>query len=107
MIILAIGLTDSDGRDVCRALRANGVSAPVLLLTARDGVHDKIAGFESGADYCLTRPFGDAGGGTCTITSAGWGCYTHGRLVHGRGRLSLNRPVLQLGVSPLLLAAPA
>jgi two-component system response regulator MprA len=57
VVILDIGLPDSDGRDVCLALRAGGLLAPVLFLTARDGVHDKVAGFESGADDYLTKPF--------------------------------------------------
>jgi two-component system, OmpR family, response regulator len=57
LVILDIGLPDSDGRDVCLALRAGGMTAPVLFLTARDGVHDKVAGFESGADDYLTKPF--------------------------------------------------
>jgi two-component system response regulator MprA len=57
VVILDIGLPDSDGRDVCLALRAGGLGAPVLFLTARDGVHDKVAGFESGADDYLTKPF--------------------------------------------------
>jgi two-component system response regulator MprA len=57
VVILDIGLPDSDGRDVCLALRAGGLKAPVLFLTARDGVHDKVAGFESGADDYLTKPF--------------------------------------------------
>jgi two-component system response regulator MprA len=42
---------------VCLALRAGGLTSPVLFLTARDGVHDKVAGFESGADDYLTKPF--------------------------------------------------
>ena len=57
VVIMDIGLPDSDRRDVCLALRANGVSVPVLMLTALDGVHDKVAGFESGADDYLTKPF--------------------------------------------------
>jgi two-component system, OmpR family, response regulator len=57
VVVLDIGLPDADGRDVCMALRAGGLSAPVLFLTARDGVHDKVAGFESGADDYLTKPF--------------------------------------------------
>lgn len=57
VIVMDIGLPDSDGRDVCLALRANGVSAPVLMLTARDLIHDKVSGFESGADDYLTKPF--------------------------------------------------
>ncbi len=57
LLILDIGLPDSDGRDLCLALRGGGVSCPVLFLTARDGLHDKIAGFEAGADDYLTKPF--------------------------------------------------
>jgi DNA-binding response OmpR family regulator len=55
--VLDIGLPDADGRDLCLALRAAGVDSPVLFLTARDGLHDKIAGFEAGGDDYLTKPF--------------------------------------------------
>lgn len=57
VLVLDIGLPDGDGRDLCLALRGNGVSGPVLFLTARDGMHDKIAGFEAGGDDYLTKPF--------------------------------------------------
>jgi len=57
VLMLDIGLPDADGRDLCLALRADGVDAPVLFLTARDGLHDKIAGFEAGGDDYLTKPF--------------------------------------------------
>ncbi len=57
VMVLDIGLPDADGRDLCLALRATGVHAPVLFLTARDGVHDKVAGFEAGGDDYLTKPF--------------------------------------------------
>jgi two-component system, OmpR family, response regulator len=57
VLVLDIGLPDGDGRDVCLALRGNGLTAPVLFLTARDGLHDKIAGFEAGGDDYLTKPF--------------------------------------------------
>jgi two-component system response regulator MprA len=57
VMVLDIGLPDADGRDLCLALRAAGVDAPVLFLTARDGLHDKIAGFEAGGDDYLTKPF--------------------------------------------------
>ena len=56
-IVLDIGLPDSDGRDVCAALRANGIDAPVLFLTARDGLHDRLSGFAAGADDYLSKPF--------------------------------------------------
>ena len=56
-IVLDIGLPDADGRDVCHALRASGVSAPVLFLTARGGVTDRLSGFSVGGDDYLTKPF--------------------------------------------------
>jgi len=56
-IVLDVGLPDADGRDVCLALRAHGVAVPVLMLTALDGTHNKVAGFQSGADDYLTKPF--------------------------------------------------
>ncbi len=57
VIVLDLGLPDVDGRDVCLALKANGVQAPVLMLTAQDGVHHRISGFEAGADDYLGKPF--------------------------------------------------
>jgi two-component system response regulator MprA len=56
-IVLDIGLPDSDGRDVCQALRARGIAAPVLFLTARDRLHDVLAGFAAGGDDHLAKPF--------------------------------------------------
>ena len=57
LLVLDIGLPDADGRDVCQALRARGVSSPVLFLTARDAVTDRISGFSAGGDDYLTKPF--------------------------------------------------
>ena len=57
VVVLDLRLPDCDGRDLCLALRANGLLAAVLMLTALDAVHDKVAGFESGADDYLTKPF--------------------------------------------------
>lgn len=56
-VVLDIGLPDADGRDVCLALRARGITAPVLFLTAKDAVHEKLAGFAAGGDDYLTKPF--------------------------------------------------
>lgn len=55
--VIDIGLPDADGRDVCQALRARGIEAPVLFLTARDAVVDRIAGFDAGGDDYLSKPF--------------------------------------------------
>jgi two-component system response regulator MprA len=57
VLVLDIGLPDADGRDVCQALRALGVSAPVLFLTARDALTDRLSGFHAGGDDYLTKPF--------------------------------------------------
>src|SRR3954470_23498353 len=56
-LVIDIGLPDADGRDVCQALRAGGLVAPVLFLTARDAVTDRLAGFSAGGDDYLTKPF--------------------------------------------------
>jgi two-component system OmpR family response regulator len=57
VLVLDIGLPDADGRDVCQALRARGVSAPVLFLTARDALTDRLSGFTAGGDDYVTKPF--------------------------------------------------
>src|SRR4051795_7406753 len=57
VLILDIGLPDADGRDVCQALRARGVTAPVLFLTALDAVTDRVSGFSAGGDDYLPKPF--------------------------------------------------
>ncbi|MBV9335456.1 MAG: response regulator transcription factor [Solirubrobacterales bacterium] len=55
--VIDIGLPDSDGRDVCQALRARGIDAPVLFLTARDTLTDRLSGFTVGGDDYVTKPF--------------------------------------------------
>jgi two-component system OmpR family response regulator len=56
-LVIDIGLPDADGRDLCQALRARGVHTPVLFLTARDALVDRIAGFDAGGDDYLSKPF--------------------------------------------------
>jgi two-component system response regulator MprA len=56
-LVVDIGLPDADGRDVCQALRANGVHVPVLFLTARDALTDRLSGFSAGGDDYVTKPF--------------------------------------------------
>src|SRR6266576_122824 len=56
-VVLDVMLPDLDGFEVCRRLRAAGVWAPVLMLTARDSVDDRVAGLDSGADDYLVKPF--------------------------------------------------
>ena len=56
-IVLDVMLPGIDGFETCRRLRAGGVWAPVLMLTARDAVADRIAGLDGGADDYLVKPF--------------------------------------------------
>src|SRR5579884_3248305 len=56
-VVLDIGLPDIDGLEVCRLLRREGNRVPVLMLTARDAVADRIEGLDAGADDYLVKPF--------------------------------------------------
>ncbi len=56
-LVIDIGLPDADGRDICQAIRARGIHAPVLFLTARDALTDRLSGFSVGGDDYLTKPF--------------------------------------------------
>ncbi len=56
-IILDVMLPGADGFEICRRLRRDGVWAPVLMLTARDAVDDRVGGLDAGADDYLTKPF--------------------------------------------------
>ena len=55
--VLDIGLPDVDGLTVCKTLRANGDKTPILMLTARDSIDDRVTGLEVGADDYLIKPF--------------------------------------------------
>ena len=57
LVILDLGLPGRDGMDVLRALRAGGRRTPVIILTARDDVADKVTGLDEGADDYITKPF--------------------------------------------------
>jgi two-component system, OmpR family, response regulator len=57
LLVVDIGLPDADGRDVTLAIRSRGVESPVLFLTARDQMVDRLAGFSAGGDDYLTKPF--------------------------------------------------
>ena len=56
-IVLDVMLPGTDGFEVCRRLRRDGVWTPVLMLTARDAVDDRVGGLDAGADDYLTKPF--------------------------------------------------
>jgi two-component system response regulator MprA len=57
VIVLDVALPAIDGLSVCRRLRAKGLPTPILMLTARDAVADRVAGLEAGADDYLVKPF--------------------------------------------------
>jgi two-component system OmpR family response regulator len=56
-IVLDVMLPGMDGFQVCRKLREEGVWSPVLMLTARDAIEDRVAGLDTGADDYMTKPF--------------------------------------------------
>src|SRR3954453_461828 len=56
-ILLDVMLPGVDGFEVCRRLRADGVRSPVLMLTARDAIDDRVRGLDTGADDYLVKPF--------------------------------------------------
>lgn len=57
LVVLDLGLPDIDGIEVLRRMRGRGMTAPVVILTARDGVHSTVEGLEGGADDYVTKPF--------------------------------------------------
>jgi two-component system copper resistance phosphate regulon response regulator CusR len=57
VVVLDVMIPKVNGLEVCRALRAAGIATPVLMLTARDAVEDRIEGLDAGADDYLTKPF--------------------------------------------------
>lgn len=60
LIVLDVVLPGIDGLAVCRRLRADGLTAPILMLTARDAVDDRVNGLDAGADDYLAKPFAAA-----------------------------------------------
>jgi DNA-binding response OmpR family regulator len=60
VIVLDVAMPGLDGLAVCRRLRSRGLATPILMLTARDAVPDRVAGLEAGADDYLVKPFATA-----------------------------------------------
>jgi two-component system, OmpR family, response regulator MprA len=56
-IVLDLQLPDVDGLEICRRIRSSGDATPILMLTARDAVNDRVAGLDVGADDYLVKPF--------------------------------------------------
>lgn len=57
LVILDVGLPDTDGRELCKKLRKNGVKCPVMMLTGQDSDADTILGLDAGANDYVTKPF--------------------------------------------------
>ncbi len=57
LVLLDLGLPGRDGLEVLEELRGQGFQAPILIVTARDDIQDKVTGFEGGANDYLTKPF--------------------------------------------------
>jgi DNA-binding response OmpR family regulator len=57
LLILDLGLPDADGLNVLATVRGQGINLPIIILTARDGLDDTVAGLEGGADDYITKPF--------------------------------------------------
>lgn len=57
MMVLDVGLPDMDGRDLCKLLRRQGITCPIIMLTGQDSDADTILGLESGANDYVTKPF--------------------------------------------------
>ena len=60
LVLLDLGMPDGDGLDLMRALRRKGITTPVLVITARDALGDRVRGLDSGADDYLVKPFATA-----------------------------------------------
>src|SRR5258708_33373587 len=56
VVVLDVMLPEADGFEVCRTLRSKGHGTPILMLTARGAVHDKVTGLEAGADDYMAKP---------------------------------------------------
>src|SRR5206468_10213901 len=57
LVVLDVAMPGLDGLAVCRRVRGRGLALPILLLTARDAVEDRVAGLDAGADDYLVKPF--------------------------------------------------
>src|SRR5262249_55097155 len=57
VVVLDVAMPGVDGIEACRRVRAHGLALPILLLTARDGIGDRVAGLDAGADDYLVKPF--------------------------------------------------
>ena len=62
LMLLDVGLPDTDGRELCKVMRRNGIKVPIIMLTAADGDADTILGLDSGGNDYMSKPFRLAAG---------------------------------------------
>ena len=101
--ILDLGLPDVDGVDLCRALRRDGVETPILMLTARDSLEDRLDGFRSGADDYLCKPFAFEELLARLNAVARRGLARPATLVVGALRMDLHAREVQVGEVPVIM----
>ena len=99
-ILLDLMLPGMDGFEVCRALRKNGIRAPILILTARSQEIDKVRGLELGADDYITKPFGVKE--LVARIHAALRRYTEDFSVHGSTEIDLGKAKICLKTSRVL-----
>jgi CheY-like chemotaxis protein len=87
VVVLDVMLPRGDGLQVCRELRRQGVPTPILMLTARDAVEDRVRGLDCGADDYLVKPFA-LGGDGLGLAIARWVAVAHGGDIEARNRLT-------------------
>lgn len=106
LIVLDLGLPDMDGLEVLRNIRHQRIALPVLILTARDGVSDRIEGISQGADDYLTKPFdlGELEARIHALIRRCYGSFTHRIEV---GRLVLDTQLHQILADGELLSLSA
>ncbi|MCK5870394.1 DNA-binding response regulator [Methylococcaceae bacterium CS1] len=106
LIVLDLGLPDMDGLEVLRNIRHQKIALPVLILTARDGVSDRIEGISQGADDYLTKPFdlGELEARIHALIRRCYGGFTHRIEV---GRLVLDTQLHQILADGELLSLSA
>lgn len=88
VIVLDVMLPGRDGIEVCRTLRARGLRTPIVMLTARDAIDDRVRGLDSGADDYLIKPFAFAELQARLRVLTRRRCHSGGR---GKGRLRADR----------------
>lgn len=98
LVILDIMLPEIDGMEVLRRMRQKGISAPVLILTAKNAIPDKVAGLNTGADDYMTKPFDtDELLARINALTRRKGDIAIHQLAYGDLRLDLNSALLQCG----------